>query len=164
MAVSLKKPSKVDLTKPDLPRKLPEFTPIHLIDEEETIKSLSAPCPSSDPTPDIEIKHDRVFHIAFSAVIGVAVLAILIALVFLFINNLPNITPSEETAPTLKDLFSEVSAAFDYIINSPVFLLFLLYQLLRFVSVFSNLFQIFINYTSVSGSDVNPTAANREKR
>lgn len=37
MSVSLKKPEKVDLSKPELPRKLPEYTPIHLIDEEETI-------------------------------------------------------------------------------------------------------------------------------
>ena len=39
MAVSLKKPIKVDLSKPVLPRQLPEYTPVHLIDEEETIKN-----------------------------------------------------------------------------------------------------------------------------
>lgn len=42
MAVSLKKPSKVDLSKPVLPRQLPEYTSVHLIDEEETIKNSSS--------------------------------------------------------------------------------------------------------------------------
>lgn len=46
MSVSLKKPSndtiKVDLTKPSVSGKLPECTPVHLIDEEETIKNLSS--------------------------------------------------------------------------------------------------------------------------
>lgn len=42
MAVSLKKPEKADLSKLAATRKLPEYTPVHLIDEEETIKNLSA--------------------------------------------------------------------------------------------------------------------------
>ena len=48
MAVSLKKPEKVDLSKPDIPRKLPEYTPVYLIDEEETIKSHKEDLPKSD--------------------------------------------------------------------------------------------------------------------
>ena len=38
MAVSLKKRVKVDLSKPELPQKVREYTPVHLMDEEETIK------------------------------------------------------------------------------------------------------------------------------
>ena len=40
MAVSLKKPAKVDLSKTD-PPKIREYTPIHLLDEEETILKCS---------------------------------------------------------------------------------------------------------------------------
>ena len=42
MAVSLKKSVKVDLSKPELPQKMREYTPIHLMDEEETIKKTAA--------------------------------------------------------------------------------------------------------------------------
>ena len=38
MAVSLKKSVKVDLSKPELPQKMREYTPIHLMDEEESIQ------------------------------------------------------------------------------------------------------------------------------
>lgn len=38
MAVSLEKRIKVDLSKPELPQKMREYTTIHLMDEEETIK------------------------------------------------------------------------------------------------------------------------------
>lgn len=48
MSVSLKKPEKVDLSKPELPRKLPEYTPIHLIDEEETMVNRPPRVESSD--------------------------------------------------------------------------------------------------------------------
>lgn len=37
MAVSLKKPEKVDLSKPECPPKMREYTPVHILDEEETI-------------------------------------------------------------------------------------------------------------------------------
>ena len=52
MAVSLKKPEKVDLSKPESPRKLPEYTPIHLIDEEETIVNR----PSSAVRSDVRLQ------------------------------------------------------------------------------------------------------------
>lgn len=38
MAVSLKKSIKVDLSKPELPPKVREYTPVHLMDEEESIQ------------------------------------------------------------------------------------------------------------------------------
>lgn len=41
MSVSLKKPERANLSKPSATRKLPEYTPVHLIDEEETMKNLS---------------------------------------------------------------------------------------------------------------------------
>lgn len=43
MAVSLKKPEKVSLEKPELPPKVREFTPVHLIDEDETIQRPRRP-------------------------------------------------------------------------------------------------------------------------
>lgn len=43
MAVSLKKPEKVSLEKSELPPKVREYTPIHLIDEEETIQRPRRP-------------------------------------------------------------------------------------------------------------------------
>lgn len=42
MAVSLKKSTKVDLSKSELPQKMREYTPVHLMDEEETIKKSAA--------------------------------------------------------------------------------------------------------------------------
>lgn len=47
MAVSLKKREKVDLSKPDTPPKLREYTPVHLLDEEETIQRPR--CPPTQP-------------------------------------------------------------------------------------------------------------------
>lgn len=43
MAVSLKKPEKVSLEKTELPPKVRECTPVHLIDEEETIQRPRQP-------------------------------------------------------------------------------------------------------------------------
>lgn len=42
MSVSLKKPERANLSKPSATRKLPEYTPVHLIDEDETIKNRPA--------------------------------------------------------------------------------------------------------------------------
>ena len=59
MAVSLKKSVKVDLSKPELPQKMREYTPIHLMDEEESIQkrvrqTMSLPCDN----PNIQIKSE----------------------------------------------------------------------------------------------------------
>ena len=59
MAVSLKKSVKVDLSKPELPQKMREYTPIHLMDEEESIQkrvrqTMSLPCDN----PKIQIKSE----------------------------------------------------------------------------------------------------------
>ena len=43
MAVSLKKPQKVDLSKPENPPPIREYTPVHLIDEESTIQRPRQP-------------------------------------------------------------------------------------------------------------------------
>ena len=63
MAVSLKKPSesvKVDLSKP-VSDKLPECTPVHLIDEEETIKPRVSQPKQIDPLPfeSIRLHHSE---------------------------------------------------------------------------------------------------------
>ena len=50
MAVSLKKSVKVDLSKPELPQKMREYTPIHLMDEEETIKKSTTDTDIVSPT------------------------------------------------------------------------------------------------------------------
>ncbi len=42
MSVSLKKSERANLSKPSATRKLPEYTPVHLIDEDETIKNRPA--------------------------------------------------------------------------------------------------------------------------
>lgn len=59
MAVSLKKSVKVDLSKPELPQKVREYTPVHLMDEEESIQerirqTMSLPCDN----PNIQIKSE----------------------------------------------------------------------------------------------------------
>lgn len=50
MAVSLKKSVKVDLSKPELPQEMREYTPIHLMDEEETIKKSTTDTDIVSPT------------------------------------------------------------------------------------------------------------------
>lgn len=61
MSVSLKKPSesvKLDLSKPVMD-KLPECTPVHLIDEEETIKPRVSQPKQIDP---LSVEHIRLHH------------------------------------------------------------------------------------------------------
>lgn len=103
MSVSLKKPEKVDLSKSESPRKLPEYTPIHLIDEEETIvnrpsmsvcsdvrlQSLIGKLQSDEIAPDstpkdvVEIQP----HIRKRIVIGIILAAVVVlAILFIWLN------------------------------------------------------------------------------
>ena len=137
MAVSLKMPSesvKVDLSKP-VSDKLPECTPVHLIDEEETIKSRTS-------QPKIPIKQIRLCYfekeerekmrhrervkrdlIVTVAVVSVIVLVTLIVVVFLFNFKLPDIE-----LDSVSDLFAVMFNFLDYLGESFLF---------KFIIVFS---------------------------
>lgn len=115
MPVSLNKPEKVDLSKPESPRKLPEYTPIHLIDEEETIvnrpprvvhsdvrlqveKSQSDGIVSNSTPKDVgEIQPHSRKRMIIGIVLAVAVV-LAVSLIFL---NLPD------------NFFQEISKAFE---------------------------------------------------
>lgn len=126
LSVSLKKPPKVDLSKPELPRKLPEYTPVHLIDEEETIKSI--PYPPS--VPRVEIKEDSVPPVndisidisgfdlearqyyfrkqRFFRILSVAVVVVAVAALIAFAIFLVNNVQIEQTSPSNVSTVSEV--------------------------------------------------------
>lgn len=159
MAVSLKKPSKVDLTKPDLPRKLPECTPIHLIDEEETIKHRST---HVENEVQIRLHHSdeedrKIWDLCFEflrrnqikRIIGIVilvvfVLAVLIALVVFLVNNVHvEQSPSSDASAEFKDFFSVVFEAFGYIFNSPVCLFFLG---ISFIGIFCRLVRSILKF------------------
>lgn len=148
MAVSLKKPDKVDLSKPEISRKLPEYTPIHLIDEEETIKSLSEPPKAVDleiikpdeiPAPlmdetDIDLEcSDRETHkikIDFARIgFILSGFAVAVALVALIINilcvSIDIDAAPDEVSLSIDFIFSTVSDCFNWLLNSPLFMLLL---------------------------------------
>lgn len=59
MAVSLKKSIKVDLSKPELPPNVREYTPVHLMDEEESIQKRVRQITSlTYEDPNIQIKSE----------------------------------------------------------------------------------------------------------
>lgn len=80
MAVSLKKTHeelhKIDLSKSSIPGDLPECTPVHLLDEDETIQSRSVQL-NSDAVNihrcnnDLESKRMENLQIIFLAVLGI---------------------------------------------------------------------------------------------
>lgn len=141
MAVPLKKPEKVDLSKPELPRKLPEYTPIHLIDEEETIKSrpvstkpfdLETSEPDEAPAPqinkiDIDLEcSDLEFHrknldissIIFNIVFFAVCIAFIALIIFFILTE--NVPVSVDSSNPFEVVFSIVSAFLNWIIHSPV--------------------------------------------
>ncbi len=147
MPVSLKKPSesvKVDLSKP-VSDKLPECTPVHLLDEEETIKSRTS-------QPKIPIKQIRLFHseeedreiwdkyfeilhrervkrdlIVTVAVVSVIVLVTLIVVVFLFNFKLPDIE-----LDSVSDLFAVMFNFLDYLGESFLFKFLIVFSCIGF--------------------------------
>lgn len=128
MAVSLKKSSdisKVDLSKPVANQKLPECTPVHLIDEEETIKRVVGDLRKVrlfdetdkkrlDILADSEPKHNKnkIFHFIAWLCVSLLVIADCVA-IFLLIVNLPEpVEQPEEVSAAFDILFSLVSCVF----------------------------------------------------
>lgn len=169
MAVSLKKPEKVVLSKPNLPRKLPEYTPIHLIDEAETIKSRPVPPktvdletskPDEAPSPRIDkididlecsnFKSHRInlnlariiFTFSYLA-IGVSFLAYIISLCrSIDIDSTEIDSTQVDVSIVLDSFFSIISAAFNWFLNSPpAMLIFGISLLVFFVHSLRNIFK-----------------------
>ncbi len=148
MSVSLKKPSeeihKVDLSKPAMPCKLPECTPVHLIDEEETIKSCAVRLKSSDSSSDLQIRFhhseeedrhiwDRLYeelnelrHTKRKRVItAVSITVLVIVLAVLVVVLVLNFGSSDILSLSFSGVFSIMSDVFDWLSGSPVVMLFL---------------------------------------
>ncbi len=150
MPVSLKKSEKVDLSKPVISRKLPECTPVHLIDEEETIKSCSAR-PNISKVAESETVHsndtrdgaseyeaerrkEKIFHVDSWFCVGVLVIAVCVA-VFLVVVNLSEIVqPSDEVAFSLDVFFSTVTSALGYFFDSPIVMLLMCISVLSIIA------------------------------
>lgn len=160
MAVSLKKPSTVDLSKPDLPRELPSYTPIHLIDEEETIKSRPVPPPltvidtlevketyinfskSDLEAKPVKLKNHERFTVAVGVVTLFAVVLSLVFLILAFIGSNNHIESSSEYLAVFDVFFSILSDTFRWILNSPLCLLIIGVSLfISFISMFNRIFR-----------------------
>ena len=158
MAVSLKKPSesvKVDLSKP-VADKLPECTPVHLIDEEETIKPRVSQPKQIDPLP---FEHIRLHHseeeereiwdlydkamqrehlkrilLAVAIVISGIALAVLVV-VFVMNFKLPDIE---------FELFDFISPVLDYLGGNSLFMLLMLLSCICFaIKVIRSLMNVY---------------------
>lgn len=148
MSVSLKKPEKADLSKPSATRKLPEYTPVHLIDEEETIKNR--PASSATPTKirrcspvhirdeqetssdlrqyeDERRKQKKWYVLAWFG--AVALLILFCVAVFVLFANLPLKpveTPTENFTADMMSveyIFSVFTSVLGYLLGSPLFML-----------------------------------------
>lgn len=145
MAVSLKKPEKVGLEKTELPPKVRECTPVHLIDEEETIKRLRQPpnqpqqsgkfkqhCKDNDIKSSPPATNDSKTSIIARLLVLISTL--LFGLVGFLV--LYNYSPSGSSDPVTADFFDIISLAFSTIVNNPFCIAFLG---LTFVGVFISL-------------------------
>lgn len=166
MSVSLKKPSeeihKVDLSKPAMPGKLPECTPVHLIDEEETIKTRnlrSFRCPSAASVKirlhhseeedrkiwDClneelnELRHAKRKRVITAVTIAVSVIVLAVLVVVLVLN----FVSSDILSLSFSGAFSIMSDVFDWLSGSPVFMLFLaisfFYLVIHFIRLLINI-------------------------
>lgn len=152
MSVSLKNPSykenKVDLSKPTMPGKLPECTPVHLLDEEETIQScISQPkridslpveqirlCRSEEEDREIWylydkfMRHEHLNRILFVVAItcSVIVLAVLSVIIVL------NISSSDILSKSFSEFLSIMSEVLDYLGNNSLYMLLMVLSLIGF--------------------------------
>lgn len=135
MAVSLKKRVKVDLSKSELSQKMREYTPVHLMDEEETIKKsvteteISAPC-SSEPvmqdddvtetarqvnvevdTDFVRFKFGRGLIVAFIVLGSLGLCAFLVSLLFTLPDLLSWLLPSDGVYGDIGSIMRAVSTS-----------------------------------------------------
>lgn len=133
MAVSLKKTSndiqKVDLTKSPTSGKLPECNPVHLIDEEETIKPCISHieqirfCHSEEEDREIWDKYFEILHRErvkrFFIVAAAVALVIPVCLSFFFlVLNMP-FEPVEMSAEEITSDMTEVESIF-FVVSSVI--------------------------------------------
>lgn len=153
MAVSLKKPEKVSLEKSELPPKVREYTPIHLIDEEETIQRPRRP-PNQPQQSDKLKQHCKDDDIKSSPPATnnskTSIIVHLLVLIFTLLFGLGallvlyNYSPSSSSDPPIVDFFDIIGSVFSMIMNNP-FCIALLG--LTFVGVFISLLKrIFRGY------------------
>ncbi|MDE7398581.1 MAG: hypothetical protein K2N06_03545 [Oscillospiraceae bacterium] len=136
MSVSLKKPEKVDLSKSELPRKLPEYTPIHLIDEEETIvnrpprvshsdvhlrveKSQSDGMVSDSTSKEVNENQPHSLKRIFIGIVLAAAVILAVSLIFL---NLPNDFFQElsKASEDSQDFLTFSYKIFSYMVSNPI--------------------------------------------
>lgn len=142
MAVSLKKPVKVDLSKPDLPRKLPEYTPIHLINEEETItknddrappkSNISSVAPKSnipvvdcsgfDPSTMVSLKQISFKPVLKYAALGLLVLLLVAATIFIIVSTSEQIS-LDDISSASQSIFTFVFEVYKVVFSNPACLL-----------------------------------------
>lgn len=140
MAVSLKKTSneKVDLTKSPMSGKLPECNPVHLIDEEETIKSrVSQPkisdvqirlCHSEEEEREIwdlweKANRRESLKRVLKYVIAAVSVIVLVVLVVVCVSNLPDFE-----SEAISELYSSVFGLFYSLFCNPFFILLLVFS------------------------------------
>lgn len=133
MAVSLKKRAKVDLSKPELPQKVREYTPVHLMDEEETIKkpvteTETFPTCSSEPvmqaddvtepvrqvnvevdTDFVRFRFSRGLIVAFSVLGSLGLCLFLVSLLFTLPDLLSAMLPSDAVVGDIGSIMRTVS-------------------------------------------------------
>lgn len=134
MAVSLKKCETVDLSKPEIPPKIREYTPEHLIDEAETIlRPRQPPIPPQHSnelelfleengikvTDDGDVRSKREdeinahYHSLFvRSVIAVTVFCVTLLIIFLVGHSSPRVS-SGESVPTesISDVVTSVASS-----------------------------------------------------
>lgn len=134
MAVSLKKPEKVSLEKTELPPKVRECTPVHLIDEEET---MQRPCrPPNQPQQSDKLKqhckdddikslppatNDSKTSIIVNLLVFIFTLLFGLGAFFVFYNYFP----SGSSEPVTADFFDIIGSVFSTIMNNPFCIAFL---------------------------------------
>ena len=140
MAVSLKKPVKVDLSKPDLPPKVREYTSVHILDEEETIHKSSASVsadvsdviPSRSELPDssevLETVNKHKLKRIFIAFLPVLIGVVLIAFFAVYLRYLPDMLSAiaPDDSDHVESTVSIIYDLWDFISTSPIIVISLL--------------------------------------
>lgn len=129
MAVSLKKSTKVDLSKSELPQKMREYTPVHLMDEDETIKKtvtntdiISSPSSEPESQSDACCEHSKFRRSLMTAfyVLGPLIMcAGSIFLLYALPNMLASVCPTDELEGEIFSIVQSFSA-------NPIFALILI--------------------------------------